>query len=233
MTEPIDKKDIEVCCQYKIEKSEIENPDLIRIYFGEYFAPGGYGWVFPKGKGRANVGVGCQASRVKSAFPFQKRFWKILNLKGKIVSKKGGTVASFALPDTFVWSNLACVGASARFTNPVHGGGTGPALFSGYILGKYLGNALKKHTGINKALLDYQEEVKSVRGKDHDYHYRAKNLLQACSDEELEIIFSSMKPEDWLKAMNLTRGEIMNIISRISKRNFRLGLKVIRYMGFG
>jgi len=231
ITEPIDRKDLEVCCQYKIEESKLEDSDLIQIYFGNYFAPGGYGWVFPKGTDRANVGVGCQASKVSSAFPYQERFWRILNLKGKIISKKGGTVVTFPLPDSFVWSNLACVGASARFTNPVHGGGTGPALFGGYVLGKHLGNALKKHISIDKALLDYQEEVKSVRGKDHDYHYRAKSLLQACSDEEMEMIFSSIKPEEWLKAMNLTKREQMRIIGRISKKSFRLGLKVIKYMG--
>ena len=233
ITEPIDKNDIEICCQCKISDSKIEDPDLIQIYFGEYFAPGGYGWVFPKGPERANIGVGCQASRVSSAFPYQERFWKILNLNGKIISKKGGTVATFQLPDTFVWSNLACVGSSARFTNPVHGGGIGPGLFGGYVLGKHLGDALKKHYSINEAFSDYQQEVKSARSKEHDYHYRSKNLLQACSDEEMEIIFSSIKPEEWLKAMNLTKREQMRIVGRISKKSFRLGLKVIRYLGLG
>jgi len=233
ITEPIDKNDVEVCCQYKIVDSKIENPDLLQIYFGNYFAPGGYGWVFPKGPERANVGVGCQASQVASAFPYQQRFWRILNLKGKVISKKGGTVVTSQLPDTFVWSNLACVGSSARFTNPVHAGGTGPALYGGYVLGKHLGNALKKHMSINKALLDYKQEVKSARSKEHDYHYRAKSLLQACSDEEMEIIFSSIKPEEWLKAMSLTKREQMRIIGRISKKSFRLGLKVIRYLGLG
>jgi digeranylgeranylglycerophospholipid reductase len=231
ITESIDKKDIEVCCQYKVEGCEIEDPDLVQIYFSNNIAPGGYGWVFPKGKDRANVGVGCQASRVMSAVPFQEIFWRTLGLGGKIVSKKGGTVSCFNLPESFVWSNLACVGSSARFTNPVHGGGTGPALYGGYILGKYVGKALKNNSSIEKALIDYQEEIKATRGKAHEYHYRVKNLLQACSDEELEIVFSSIKPEEWLKSMSFTKRDVLRIIARISKRSLRLGLKVMKYLG--
>ena len=231
--EPIDKDDIEVCFQYKVEGCKIENPELVQFYFNSYFAPGGYGWVFPKSKNKANVGIGCQASKVDNVLPYQERFWKILNLNGQIVSKKGGAVASFPLPDTFVWSNLACVGASARFTNPVHGGGTGPGLFGGYILGKHLANAIKKKESIEKALIKYQDEIKKTRGKVHEYHYRAKSLLQSLNDDEMEIVFSSMSPDEWLRSMNFTKREILRIIGRISKKSLRLGLKVTKHLGLG
>ncbi len=229
--EPIDKKDIEVCYQYKVEECKIKDPNLIQIYFGNEIAPGGYGWVFPKSKRRANVGVGCQASRVVSAVPFQENFWKMLGLEGKIISKKGGTVSCFNLPKSFVWSNLACVGSSARFTNPVHGGGTGPALFGGYVLGKHIAEALKKKVSIKKALVDYQAEIKEKRRKDHEYHYRAKNLLQSCNDEELETIFSCIQPKEWNRIMSFKRNEVFGIVKRIFKENFRLGLKVVKYLG--
>ena len=228
--EPLDKKDIEVCCQYKIVDSQIEEPDLIQIYFGNEIAPGGYGWVFPKSYDRANVGLGCQASRVSNPFPYQEKFWRMLKLKGKIVSVKGGAVSTFNLPEKFVWSNLACVGSSARFTNPVHGGGTGQALFGGYILGKHIARALKDDLSIEEALADYQREIKERRGKEHEYHYRAKNLLQACNDEELEIIFTSIQPKEWLNSMSLSKKDVLRIVARISKRNVKLGLKVIRYL---
>jgi flavin-dependent dehydrogenase len=152
-------------------------------------------------------------------------------MKGKIVSKKGGTVSVFNIPESFVWSNLACVGESARFTNPVHGGGTGPAIFGGYILGKHISEALKKKKSINEALLSYQEEMKSTRGKAHNYHYRAKNLLQSCDDKELEIILSSIKVSEWTESLSFTRREVMEVLGRIYKQSFKLGLKVTRYMG--
>lgn len=84
---------------------------------------------------------------------------------------------------------------------------------------------------MNAALLDYQEEIKSARGKAHNYHYKAKNLLQACNDEEIETILSSINVDEWYNSMSYTKKELMRIISRIYKKNFRLGLKVTRYMG--
>jgi digeranylgeranylglycerophospholipid reductase len=233
ITEPIDKKDVEVCFQYKIVDCDISDNDLLQIYFNENFAPGGYGWVFPKKGKRANVGVGCQGSRVMSALPYQEKFWETLKLNGKIISKKGGTLDSCNLPESFVWSNLACVGSSARFTNPAHGGGTGPGLFGGYILGQKIGNAFIEKISIEDAFLDYQREIKSARGKAHEYHYRAKNLLQACTDDELEIIFSSINYDEWFKSLSFTNKDILTVISRISKKNFRLGLKVMKYLGLG
>jgi len=233
ITEPIDKKDIEVCCQYKVVDCNIKDKDLLQIHFNENFAPGGYGWVFPKKGNRANIGVGCQGSRVMSAVPYQEKFWEMLKLNGKIVSKKGGVVDAFNLPESFVWSNLACVGSSARLTNPVHGGGTGPGLFGGCILGKHIGDAFIDKISIEDALVDYQNEIKSLRGRAHEYHYRAKSLLQACSDEELELIFSSINPDEWTKAMSLTKQDILKIMARISSKSLRLGLKIIKYLGLG
>jgi len=230
--EPLNKDDLEVCFQYKVEGCKIDDPRLLKIYFGEHIAPGGYGWVFPKGKNRANVGIGCQGSRVENVLSFQERFWDMLNIGGKIVSKKGGTVSSFNIPEEFVWSNLACVGESARFTNPVHGGGTGPAMFGSYILGMNIANALKNNESIEKALVKYQDTIKETRGKAHEYHYRARRLFQSLNDEEMEIVLSSMTPEEWLRSMSFTRSEALKVIGRIYKQNFRLGLKVTKYMRF-
>jgi digeranylgeranylglycerophospholipid reductase len=230
MKEQLNKDDLEVCFQYKVEGCKIENSEFLQIYFGEHIAPGGYGWVFPKGKNRANVGIGCQASKVENVLPFQEGFWDMLNIGGNIVSKKGGTVSSFNLPKEFVWSNLACVGESARFTNPIHGGGTGPAMFGAYIMGMHIANAIKHNESIEKALLKYQDEIKESRGKAHEYHYRAKRLFQSLNDDEMEIVLSSMKPDEWLKSMSFDKGDILRVIGRIYKKDFKLGLKVTKYM---
>jgi digeranylgeranylglycerophospholipid reductase len=226
----LNKDDLEVCFQYKVEGCNIEDPKLLQIYFGSHIAPGGYGWVFPKGKNRANVGIGCQASKVDNVLPFQEGFWDMLNIGGKISSKKGGMVSSFNLPEEFVWSNLACVGESARFTNPSHGGGTGPAMLGGYILGMNVANAMKTNKSIEKALIKYQDDIKKIRSKAHSYHYKTKNLLQSCNDEELEIILSSINIDEWYKSMSFTKSEVMGIIGRVYKKNFGLGLKVTKYM---
>ena len=48
---------IDSCLQYEISGIE-SDPDFINIYLGNEIAPRGYAWIFPKGKERANVGLG-------------------------------------------------------------------------------------------------------------------------------------------------------------------------------
>ena len=42
--------------QYEMAGLEMENNDVIQLYFGSV-APGGYTWIFPKGDDIANVGL--------------------------------------------------------------------------------------------------------------------------------------------------------------------------------
>ena len=53
-------RDMESCAQYVVQGIDID-PDAIYLQFGDRIAPGGYAWVFPKGVGVANVGLGMVA----------------------------------------------------------------------------------------------------------------------------------------------------------------------------
>src|SRR5207247_3844281 len=53
-------RDMESCAQYVVEGIDVD-PDAIYLQFGAGIAPGGYAWVFPKGPGVANVGLGLVA----------------------------------------------------------------------------------------------------------------------------------------------------------------------------
>src|SRR5256885_10599064 len=53
-------RDMESCAQYVLEGIDFD-PDAIYLQFGEQIAPGGYAWLFPKGPGIANVGLGLVA----------------------------------------------------------------------------------------------------------------------------------------------------------------------------
>jgi digeranylgeranylglycerophospholipid reductase len=228
--EPLDPKEIEVCFQYKVEDSKIQDHDLIQLFFGNEVAPGGYAWVFPKDSKRANVGLGCQASRVKSAFPFMQKLWDDLKLDGKIVSKKGGTVSGYPIPDKIVWSNLACVGSSARLTNPIHGGGTGPALFGGYILGKHIADDMDSDIPEEKTLKKYQDELKEKIGDKHKNHYRLKVLFQDLSDEEMTKVLKSISEDEWKNIMDLSKTDMLKIVARIAKKDMKLGMKIPKYL---
>src|SRR5690242_18976824 len=53
-------RDMESCAQYVVQCIEFD-PDAIYLQFGEQVAPGGYAWLFPKGPGVADVGLGLVA----------------------------------------------------------------------------------------------------------------------------------------------------------------------------
>jgi len=53
-------RDTMVCVQYLLAGIEWD-PACLGYWIDETIAPGGYAWVFPKGEGRANVGLGVQA----------------------------------------------------------------------------------------------------------------------------------------------------------------------------
>src|SRR5437870_5462000 len=50
-------RDMESCAQYLIQGIDVD-PDATYIQWSDRVAPGGYAWVFPKGVGVANVGLG-------------------------------------------------------------------------------------------------------------------------------------------------------------------------------
>src|SRR5260370_19113339 len=69
--------------------------DVAELYMDPRYSPGGYGWIIPKGHGRANVGIGIRE-------PYVRREWQIRDLlagfieKNKVAAKrlKGGKTSS-------------------------------------------------------------------------------------------------------------------------------------------
>src|SRR5438445_489221 len=53
-------RDMESCAQYVLQGIAFD-PEAIYLQFGRAVAPGGYAWLFPKGVGVANVGLGLVA----------------------------------------------------------------------------------------------------------------------------------------------------------------------------
>src|SRR5947208_8805789 len=53
-------RDMESCAQYVLAGIDFD-PDSLYLQFSDRIAPGGYAWLFPKGPGVANVGLGLVA----------------------------------------------------------------------------------------------------------------------------------------------------------------------------
>lgn len=137
-------EDVALCIQQRMKNIDLEN-DVVEIYFGNRYAPGGYAWIIPKGDGVANVGLGVRLSRLKSrefithyinAFlkrhPVASRRFLRAQRQSLIVKTVpvGGQVRR-------VYGNrVLLAGDAAGTVIPINGSGIPTAVISGHIAGE-------------------------------------------------------------------------------------------------
>lgn len=130
------------CLQFVVDGVETEG--LLEIVTGHEWAPGGYAWVFPKGHGYAEVGLGVTRTMcTDNAQCYLDKFLKQSFLKErfencKILEIQGGGVPLAAPLKTQYVDNMLLVGDAARHVNAITGGGIHTALTSGKIAGEFL-----------------------------------------------------------------------------------------------
>lgn len=134
------------CLQFIVDNVETEG--LLEIVTGHEWAPGGYAWVFPKGHGYAEIGLGVIPTLTdKPARWHLDRFIKESFFKDRfkdcrILEIQGGGVPLAAPLRTQYADNMILVGDAARHVNPVTGGGIHTALSGGKIAAAFLSGHL-------------------------------------------------------------------------------------------
>ena len=132
--------DLETCAQYTLTNVDHKS-DYCEFFIGKKIAPGGYVWIFPKGKDTFNVGIGILASLSGPGMPL-----KLLNKfiairpelkKAEPVRLLAGAVP-VAQPVETVRDNLLLIGDAARHADAITGGGLTTALEGGKIAGEIL-----------------------------------------------------------------------------------------------
>ena len=120
-------RDTMTCAQYLLAGIDVD-PTCCSYVISEEVAPGGYVWIFPKGEGRANVGLGVQADLVAerdSALAGLHRFIESQPrlAQGSPVTLVAGGVPVALPPRRLVTDGLMLVGDAARQVDPLTGGG--------------------------------------------------------------------------------------------------------------
>jgi len=187
--------DLETCVQYTLTNVDHES-DYCEFFLGKKIAPGGYVWIFPKGKDTFNVGIGILASLSEPGMPL-----KLLNkfIAGHSDLKKGEPVrllagaVPVANPIETVRDNLLLVGDAARHADPITGGGLTTALEGGKIAGVTIGKAVEKNTFDKDTLSIYETGWKETFGKKLHRDYVLKNILLDFDDKTLNMLADSLK----------------------------------------
>lgn len=135
------------CLQFIVDG--VETNGLLEIITGHQWAPGGYAWVFPKGHGYAEIGLGVvRTITAKNAqWHLEKfirqSFFRDRFKNARILEIQGGGVPLAAPLRTQYADNLILVGDAARHVNPITGGGIHTALNSGRIAAEFLADLLQ------------------------------------------------------------------------------------------
>jgi digeranylgeranylglycerophospholipid reductase len=178
------------CLQFVCDR--VERTELLEIVTGHQWAPGGYAWVFPKGHGYVEVGLGV----IRSAAPRDARWYLEAFMKNsfmadrfanaRVLEVQGGGVPLASPLKTQFADHVILVGDAARHVNPITGGGIHTALRGGVIAGNFLSDVLNRNLSTEaKTLSGYQEMWLEALGnamwKLYDKKrsiFRHKNLAQ-------------------------------------------------------
>ncbi|AKB18277.1 MULTISPECIES: digeranylgeranylglycerophospholipid reductase [unclassified Methanosarcina] len=189
--------DIETCVQYLVAGVDIDQ-ECCEFYLGNEISPGGYVWVFPKGEGKANVGIGILGSKGGKFKPrpvdYLNKFVEKHFPEGKIVEMVFGGVPVSGNIEKFTANGLMLIGDAARQSDPITGGG----ILNGMDAGKMAGEAAYEaiSTGdVSEEKLEelYEKRWKTGVGKKIDTNLIVKNCFVNLSDEDLNSLAHSVK----------------------------------------
>jgi digeranylgeranylglycerophospholipid reductase len=187
--------DLESCVQYTLTNIDWDSP-YCDFFLGKHVAPGGYIWVFPKGKDVANVGIGVLAS-LSEAGKAKKYLDTFIDRQPAL--KKGQPLRILtgadpvAEPIQSVTDNLILVGDAARQVDPITGGGLMHSIEAGQYAGETIGHAVEKQRFNAETLSEYETRWKNAFGKKLHRNYVAKEIMLEMEDKTLDLLADSLK----------------------------------------
>jgi len=226
-------EDVEACYrEIRQLKQETENSKYCEIYLNQKVTPGGYAWIFRKNGARVNAGLGIC---MRGKFPNPKnQFYKHVLTKplfeGSLLLNGGAWYDPTRRPlENMVGNGVAILGDAACLVNPIHGGGIGPSMLSGFLAGKTILEALEKGDVSQGSLWPCNCRYNEMYGMKQAGLDVFRMLLLTSRDEDLNygMNYQLLTEEDVLKA---GLGDDFHLkITETAKRVFR-GLKRIRFL---
>ncbi|MDR2944890.1 MAG: NAD(P)/FAD-dependent oxidoreductase [Methanosarcinales archaeon] len=210
--------DIETGVQYLMTNIDIDEEN-IEFYMGNQYAPGGYVWVFPKGPGRANVGIGLLGSKIKEGgrpIDYLDKFIENRFPNGKIIEMNYGGVPVSGGMEKIYGAGIMLVGDAGRLTDPLTGGGIKHALWSGELAGITAAEAVKAGDFTEKFMKKYQKAWDDKGGKILSRDLILKNYYIGMTDEEVNKIAKSIEGMDFTGVLEV--GKLVKILTSIDKK---------------
>ncbi|HYT84167.1 MAG TPA: NAD(P)/FAD-dependent oxidoreductase [Gemmatimonadales bacterium] len=176
-------RDMESCAQYVLRGFDFD-PNAIYLQFGARIAPGGYAWLFPKGVGVANVGLGLVALKAdgRNAREYLDT-WIAHRYPGatRAGNTVGGVIVHTTIKQTYT-DGVMLAGDAAHMINPLSGGGIVNAMKAGRLAGQTAAVAICQGDTTARRLAAYHQAWMDLLGDDHLKYYRIKQALEDLDD---------------------------------------------------
>jgi len=197
----------DICAGVQYEMAGVKgNCNMIEFFFGNSASPGGYIWIFPKGEGVANVGIGIRKPWAKkTAKEYLDDFISSRqDLKGaSIIEVNAGGVPVGGFLEDAVADNLIIVGDAAHHVNPIHGGGIPEAYMAGRIAAEVASESVKAGDFSKAFLKKYDQIWEKERGSKLKKILKLREVIESLTDEDLNWIAEYLQGPDLVE---LSRG---------------------------
>lgn len=205
--------DIESCAQVTVG-NYAGDPSIIHFFFGREIAPAGYGWIFPKGQGLANVGLGISGLAARERSPqarleaFLARHQPEAAILGRVW---GGVPCSTALKEV-VADGLMLAGDAAHQANPLTGGGIVTGMAAGRLAGETAAAAVAENRFDRTRLRVYQKAWQQKSGSRQQQFYRLRKFVNGLADQDLDTLARSVLalPPEKRTLANIFKAALIN-----------------------
>jgi len=227
----INRDDLEATGRYiynfenEVEDNTFFDPDYCLIHLDQNIAPGGYAWVFPKGKNKVNIGLGVQQKAMEE---HNRKQGHRKDLKTKIddyvrtnpviknpqiadgESDDGNSWGTWQVSvrrqnDCLVANGYMLVGDSAWMPKPLDAGGIGPAIIAATIAGKDAVQSIQANDYSEKSLWQYNLDFVDAYGYKTAGLEVFRRLLQKLSNDQINFGMKHFLSK--LDIENITNGE--------------------------
>jgi digeranylgeranylglycerophospholipid reductase len=214
----IKPRDVDATIQYRLCNIECD-PRYCDFYVGSC-APGGYIWIFPKGEGVANVGIGVQLSLLSDKAEVKGFLDRWISrqpglAQGQALEIVGGAVSTNKPLDRTVTDGVMLVGDAARLIDPLTGGGIVNACISGKLAGEVAAQAVRKGDRSARFLQKYEKAWRKLLEKKLLRNWMAKEKVGQLDDATFDSIVGTLAEVG-------TRANTLSLLIAIGKKHPRL-----------
>ncbi|MDP9233939.1 MAG: NAD(P)/FAD-dependent oxidoreductase, partial [Actinomycetota bacterium] len=209
------------------------------LILGREFAPDGYAWAFPCGRGRVRVGVGLSlpAPGAQPAELLRRLLSESAHLRTSLAGARRVEVHRGIVPFSpptgpLVWNGLVRVGDAAGQVSALAGEGIRLALDAGSMAGRAVGRALEDGGAESPHLREYERSWRRSQGRELRAAYQVHRRLLGQTDADWERLGRALSPLpaehiDRLLRSRYSPGWLIRVLVR-SPRTIPVGIGLLR-----